>query len=448
MNTTIAAIATPPGEGGIAIIRISGPEALKISNLVFSKDLYAFKSHSAHYGSILNADGAPLDQILILPMHAPRSFTGEDVVEIHCHGGLMASKVLKRILDAGAKMAGPGEFSYRAFQNGKIDLTQAEAIQNLIGSQNELALKNAQRQLEGALQKKINTFQKDLADAAAILEAWVDFPEEGLEFASTHELIETLQTTLTQMQTLKSTFSDGQVIANGLSLCLIGAPNVGKSSLMNLLLGKQRAIVTHLPGTTRDTLEEPLRIGNLHFKLIDTAGMRETDEMIEKQGIERSEKALLTSDLILCVLDNTKELKEIELDLIHKLNPQKTIIVWNKIDVKPDISQTLNFPFIVSLSAKTGQGIEALKATIEKAIWKDGLPPSEDFLLTSQRHHTALSNSIVHLHSVINGLSSNISAEFLASDMRSCLLSLAQICGSDVTEDILSAIFSKFCVGK
>ncbi|MCB1108538.1 MAG: tRNA uridine-5-carboxymethylaminomethyl(34) synthesis GTPase MnmE, partial [Chlamydiia bacterium] len=309
MCNTIAAIATPPGEGGIAVIRISGPESLKIANAVFSKNIYLFKSHTAHYGHIQNAQGELIDHVLVLPMLAPRSYTGEDVVEIHCHGGLMATKVLKTILDAGASPAGPGEFTYRAYINGKMDLAQAEAVQALIGAKNELALKAANAQLEGALSQKIENFQKQLADTAAILEAWVDFPEEGLEFASLEETIANLETIQTSMHALNASFHDGKIISQGLSLCLVGSPNVGKSSLMNLLLGKDRAIVTHLPGTTRDTLEDDLKIGGLHFRLIDTAGMRVTDELIEKEGIKRSQKALEQADLILFVLDTTRPLQ-------------------------------------------------------------------------------------------------------------------------------------------
>ncbi len=448
MTKTICAIATPPGQGGIAVIRISGSDSLKIADTVFSKNVYAFKTHTAHYGHIQNPDGELIDHVLLLPMLAPKSYTGEDVIEIHCHGGLMAQKVLKTILNAGAHPAGPGEFTFRAYINGKMDLCQAEAVQALIGAKNTAALQAANTQLEGALSQKIQAFQAQLADTAAILEAWVDFPEEGLEFASLEETIRHLEETKQQMEKLECTFADGKIISEGINLCLIGAPNVGKSSLMNLLLGHERAIVTHLPGTTRDTLEDDLQIGNLHFRITDTAGIRKTDEIIEKQGIIRSQKSLSLADLILLVLDTTRELTDEERQLLKTLDPQKTILMWNKIDIAPVTSTLDTFSYQTQISAKTGQGLDNLKSLIEKAVLKTGELSKDQVLLTEERHYQALKRSIQALSDLISGLNSNISAEFLSSDMRACLLELSSICGTDVTEDILTAIFSKFCVGK
>jgi len=442
---TIAAIATAPGEGAIAIIRISGPDSFDIAEKIFSRSTKNFKTHTAHYGHILASNGASIDSVLLLVMKGPKSYTGEDSVEISCHGGSLISRaVLQRVYEAGARPARPGEFSLRAFLNGKIDLAQAEAVQGLIAAKNELALKSAEKQLQGALSEKIASFQKDLTETAAILEAWVDFPEDDLEFATTQEIINSLEAILYEMDNLKNTFSDGKMIHEGLSLCLLGAPNVGKSSLMNALLGKDRAIVTEIAGTTRDLLEEDLKIGKLHFKLIDTAGIRQTEEIIEKEGIRRSQAAVSEADLILLLLDASKKLTTEDLDLIERAPKEKTIFVWNKIDLHPP-NETISG---VNISAKEKTGLNELKSTIESLIWKKGPPEKDQIMITHLRHYQALSNAIASCQTVIDGLKKGISAEFVASDMRNALSELGTIIGTNVTEDILTAIFSKFCLGK
>ncbi len=268
IGSTIAAIATPAGEGAISIVRISGPDAIALAKTFFSGPIESYQSHTAHMGRVLDEAGGILDQVLAIVFRAPRSYTGEDTVEIHCHGGsLVTKKVLQRVLAAGAKTALPGEFTFQAFMNRKLDLAQAEAVQQLIASRNDMARHAAGGHLAGTLSKLIRTFQIELTEIAAILEAWVDFPEEGLEFTSFEELIQSLESIEKRMQKLLDTFHDGRAIHEGLSLCLLGSPNVGKSSLMNALLGKERAIVTEIAGTTRDLLEEDLRLGSLHFRL-------------------------------------------------------------------------------------------------------------------------------------------------------------------------------------
>jgi len=446
MNTeTIAAIATAPGTGAIAVIRISGKEAFAVAEKIFSRSIKNFKTHTAHYGAILKEDKSPLDTVLLLVMKGPNSYTGEDSVEISCHGGQLVTKqVLQRVFEAGARPAQPGEFSLRAYLNGKIDLAQAEAVQELISAKSELALEWAEKQLQGALSEKIKSYQKELTEIAAILEAWVDFPEDDLEFAATEEIISQLEVALERMQKLQSTFNDGKAIHTGHSLCLLGSPNVGKSSLMNALLGKDRAIVTEIAGTTRDLLEEDLHLGPLHFKLIDTAGIRATDEIIEKEGIRRSQKAMRDADVILLLLDATRSLNAQDHDLLQIAPREKTIIIWNKTDLaKPQ--ETFKS---VSISAKEKTGLDQLKSAIDQLIWKNGLPSKEEVIITTLRHYQALSNAIAACETVINGLKSGVSAEFVASDMREALNQLGAIVGANVTEDILSAIFSKFCLGK
>lgn len=445
---TIAAIATAPGEGGIAVVRISGSRAIAIAAEIFTGPLEDCPSHTARYGKIVDADGRSVDHALALVMRNPKSYTGEDTVEIHCHGGsLITQRVLDTVLKAGARAAGPGEFTLKAFLNGKIDLAQAEAVQQLICAKNQLALSSAEQQLQGRLSKRISQFQEALVDTAAILEAWVDFPEEDLEFASMNEVIAHLKKIQGQMEQLLHTFQEGKIIHHGISLCLAGPPNAGKSSLMNALLGKERAIVTSIAGTTRDILEEDLRLGDLHFRLIDTAGIRETEEIIEKEGIRRTKEAMQQADMILLVLDASEPLCAEALELLNDAPREKTLVVQNKIDLlsKPLSSQNSAH---VPVSAKTSAGMDTLKEAIHKMIWKKGPPSKEEVVITSARHHQSLSQAIEALQALIDGLLTGISPEFVSLEMRKVLSELGMIVGADVTEDILSAIFSKFCIGK
>ncbi len=445
---TIAAIATPAGEGAISAIRISGNEAFAVAQKIFTGPIDSYATHTAHYGKIVDREGKTIDSVLLLIMRNPKSYTGEDSVEIFCHGGsLITRKVLERIYEAGAKPAKPGEFSLRAFLNGKIDLAQAEAVQELIHAKNELALSAAEHQLNGALSKLILQFQKELTETAAILEASVDFPEEGLAFATVDEICETLEKICSKMEHLDATFAEGKILHSGISLGLLGSPNVGKSSLMNALLGKDRAIVTDIAGTTRDLLEEDFKLGVLHFRLIDTAGIRNTAEIVEQEGIRRSQKTMKEADLILLLLDASRPLTESDQELLSSVPKEKTILVWNKIDLtKPKTS--ICWHTSVEISAKEKTGIDHLKRAIEKCIWKKGPPSKEEVTITQLRHHTALKDALLHARNVIDGLKSGMSPEFTTSDLRACLNELGTIIGTNVTEDILSAIFSKFCLGK
>jgi tRNA modification GTPase len=438
---TIAAIATPPGDGGIAIIRISGEEAIAIANQILSYDVSLQKSHTLKLGSVLGKSGL-IDQALVSVMHAPNSFTGEDVVEIQCHGGSFVSqKVLEAVIQAGASIAAPGEFSMRAYLNRKIDLAKAEAIGTLIHAQNELALSAASDQLQGKLSQKIQNFQKELTQIAAIIEAWVDYPEEGLEFASVMDILSKLEAIQKELCALELSFRDGRIASYGINLCILGAPNVGKSSLMNALAGYNKAIVTPIAGTTRDVLEEKIRIGNLHFNLIDTAGIRETSEEIEQEGIRRSFEKAEKADLILLVLDASRPMEAREIELSKTLPLEKTLIVWNKKDIATAQEGLL-------ISAKDGTGLDELKEAIEKLIWNKGAPAKDQIMLTQERHYKAVKETINALNLVIHGLETDLSAEFISFDLRQALKSLSSIIGTNVTEDILNEIFSKFCVGK
>lgn len=446
---TIAAVATPPGEGGVAIIRISGTSALAVAEKIFSGPVRSYQSHTAHFGQIKNLQGQHVDDALVLVMLGKRSFTGEDTVEIHCHGGsLITRRVLDVVLSAGARAAMPGEFSFKAFINGKMDLAQAEAVQELVCAKNERALDAAESQLKGLLSQKISQFQKGLTTIAAILEAWVDFPEEGLEFASMDEVCNDLDVICCEMEKLATTFHNGKILHDGISLCLVGCPNVGKSSLMNALLDKDRAIVSHVPGTTRDILEDHLRLNGLNFRLMDTAGIRQADDMIEKEGIRRSKEAMHQADLILLVLDSSKPIDDEDLWLISQVPKYKTIAIWNKTDLPHDGLPVLDLPHVVQISAKQRLGLEKLHTKIDEVVWDKGPPSREEVLITNVRHKEALGNAILSCKQVINGLKAGVSPEFLSSDMRLTLNELGKVIGTNITEDILSAIFSKFCIGK
>lgn len=444
---TIAAIATPPGEGGVAIIRISGKQAIDIAETVFSGPVRKYRSHTAHYGKIENHLGEIIDSVLLIAFHTPKSYTGEDTVEIYCHGGsLITRRVLDVVLKAGARAALPGEFTFKAFINGKLDLAQAEAVQELIGAKNERALDAAEKQLEGSLSDKVKGFQKQLTILAAILEAWVDFPDEGLEFASMDEVVAELEAIKQEIQRYILTFHEGKILHDGLTLSLIGAPNVGKSSLMNVLLDKERAIVSSIPGTTRDVLEDNLRLSGLNFRLLDTAGIRETSESIEQEGIRRTLKTMQEADLILVILD--VQHREIIPAFLDQIPNEKAILVWNKCDLPHDSLPSYGFSHHVVISALEKRGIESLKKEIEKVIWKNGPPSKDEIIITNIRHKEALQEAEKMLTCLIEGLQSGISPEFLTLEVRGTLQALGQILGTNISEDILSAIFSKFCIGK
>ncbi len=445
-HSTIAAIATPQGVGAIAVIRISGGDAFKIADKIFSKRISEKPSHTAHYGKILDNNNEVIDHVLLLLMKGPKSYTGEDTVEIYCHGGtILPKRVLERAIAGGASLAKAGEFSLRAFMHGKIDLAQAEAVQELIAANSEFASKVAKEHLEGSLSSAIREFQKELIDIAAILEAWVDFPEEGLAFSPFDEIITTLQGIESRIQTLLQTYEEGKVIREGLCLCLIGTPNVGKSSLMNALLKKNRAIVSDIPGTTRDTLEEELHFLGVTFRLIDTAGIRATCEVVEEEGVRRSKEALQRADITLLVLDASRKLSQEDKLLLSQINKEKSVILWNKIDLAQP-TEEIRAPFIIPTSATKGIGLQALQDAIYSIIGLK-IKPSEN-CITSLRHKDALTQALLALQSVIQGLKNSVSAEFVAADMRFCLEHLGSIIGINVTEEILSTIFSKFCIGK
>lgn len=446
---TIVARATPPGEGGIAILRLSGPQSGEIANQIFSKEVGALPSHQLQYGKFLDPQGNVIDRGYLVIFREGRSYTGEEVVELHCHGGVaLTQTLLEQVIARGARPAQPGEFTYRAYRNGQMDLAQAEAVQQLIAAKSREACMAATHQLEGRLSKKITAFQKELTQQAAILEAWVDFPEEGLEFTTVEEMEGILLSLQREMETLAQTYDQGRRLTEGIRLCLAGSPNVGKSSLFNLLVEEERAIVTEIPGTTRDRLEADLQFQGFTLTLVDTAGIRETEERVEREGIRRSLAAMEEADLILFILDASRELTPDEEEQLRQLHQKKGLLIWNKMDLV-ERAPSLPFPWPqLFLSAHEKRGIEALHDTMaEQLSALEGFSRGE-LVITSLRHLHQLRRAITSLCTVVKGLLEGLSPELLALELGEARRALGEITGGDLVEELLSSLFATFCVGK
>jgi tRNA modification GTPase len=447
LKDSIAALSTPHAEGAIAIIRLSGNDAIDIVSKIYSGPIKTYKSHTIHYGNILDKNKQIIDHVLLLIMLAPNSYTKENIVEIHCHGSLIiAKKILERILENGARAALPGEFTFRAFNNKKLDLLQAEAIKDLIAAKNELALKFASSQLDGKLSFKIKKIQDELINIAAFFEASLDFPDDD-DFGTRMQHISSLEAILKEINEFILTFNNGQKLNSDLSLCIIGSPNVGKSTLMNLLLGKQRAIVTPIAGTTRDILEETMLLNKLSFKLIDTAGIRTTKKTIEQEGIKRAKESFKKADFTLLVLDSSRPLNNVDKQLLKQIDEKSTLVIWNKIDLQKPTTQ-LNIPNIISISAAHDSSLPSLCDAIEKMVLKITLPTTDEIIITNVRHKNCLQEAYNYGIKAMHNLKENISLELVLADLKASLNSLNGIIGIDVTEDILEKIFSQFCIGK
>lgn len=458
---TIAAIGTPIGKGAIGIVRISGKEALRILKETFrtksGKQKEHFEDRKMHYGIVVDRFEEPIDEVLAVYMKSPKSFTGEDVVEIHSHGGIVVvRKILREVLNRGARLAEPGEFTMRAFLNGKIDLTQAEAINELIEAKSELSAKVALRQLEGALSQKIREIRDFILETRAYVEAAVDFPEEEVEIIESGKVKERLLEAVERIEKLLKTYREGKLIKEGIKVAIVGRPNVGKSSLLNALLQEERAIVTEIPGTTRDVIEESVTFRGLPLRLIDTAGIREAEDRVERIGIERSLKKLKEADVILFIVDGSEGFTEDDKEILTQVeNREKVILVINKKDLglKFRCIDAVDFGFkrCVEISAKTGEGIERLAELITDLVMlePETVIGGEEVVITSERHRELLEKAKKSLERSIETLESGIeSPEFLSMDIEEALKALGEIVGEVTTEDMYDIIFSRFCIGK
>ena len=447
MNDTICALATAPG-GAIGIIRISGPQALEILSRVFTKDVSAAPANTIHYGHIKN--GAEIvDEVMASLFRAPHSYTGEDSVEISCHGSrYILNKVLNLLIAEGCRQAGPGEFTQRAYLNGKMDLSQAEAVADLIASTNQATHQIAMSQLRGHFSSKLAQLREQLLKLTSLLELELDFSDhEDLEFADRSELMELTKTIDNHITHLSNSFETGQAIKQGIPVAIVGKTNVGKSTLLNRLLKDDRAIVSDVHGTTRDTIEDTIDIKGITFRFIDTAGIRQTQDEVEQIGITRTYAAIDKARIVLWLIDSEPSIKEIN-DILQRTDNKKLIVIKNKTDKADNNSyNSLKLPFI-SISAKFGKGIEELEQAIYEAADIPTLTEN-DIIVTNARHYEALVRAHEHIQRVIDGLQMQLSGDLLSEDLRLTLDTLAEITGGQITpNEVLGNIFKNFCVGK
>lgn len=456
LDDTIAAIATPLGEGGLAVIRLSGPQALSIADKSFSpvgKTVLkpsAAASHTIHFGHIVR-NGLRIDEVLLSVLRAPRTFTREDVVEISCHGGLLPAKtVLDTLLENGARLAESGEFTRRAFLNGRIDLAQAEAVADLIHSRTELALRAANEQLAGKLSQRIDALREEMVKTLAHIEAHIDFPDEDIAPDTKGQLISRLENVIASMDTLLRTANEGQILRRGIRAAIIGRPNAGKSSLLNQLLGRDRAIVSPIPGTTRDTIEETANIRGLPVVFVDTAGLRIARDEIEQEGIRRSRQSLQQAELILHVLDSSEPFTEDDSKYLPEPDGKKRIVVLNKTDLPARLASpsTLSSLPSVPVSCVTGKGIESLKDAIRNVIWSGEIKAEMLEVMINSRHQDALNRARHATERTLNALRLDETLDLVALDLRIAVNAIGEIVGKTTTEDLLDMIFSQFCIGK
>jgi len=455
---TIAAIATPYGVGGIGIVRLSGPSVLAIARRLFTpkKDSLQLISHRFHYGEIIDPEkGIPTDEVLLVYMESPKTYTREDVVEIHCHGGyLILQKVLELVLREGARLAQPGEFTKRAFLNGRIDLTQAEAVVDIIHAQTTESLEIAHQQLRGRLRKELEGIRDQLVGWMAVLEAHIDFPEEELDPVSREGIEKGLREAMTELRGWIDSYEEGKILREGVSCAIVGKTNVGKSSLLNVLLREERAIVTPVPGTTRDVIEEVLNIFGISVRLMDTAGLRQGGDSVEIEGVRRTRERVADADLVLLVLDGSRELERDDRAIFEEVRGKNKIIVINKRDLPERISLgevQERFPeaSLVSISALHQTGLGELKEAVHTSLLHGRVRFSPDHLIVANvRHKNALVSTRESLQRAREGIEQGTSFEFTAFELQYALEALGEIVGETTTEEVLDRIFEQFCVGK
>lgn len=456
MKKTIAAISTPPGTGGIAVIRISGDQALEIGDRIFRGrgKLSDAASHTIHYGFIVNEQNEKIDEVLVSVMRAPKTFTTEDTIEINTHGGTMTvQNVLTTVIKAGAVMAEPGEFTKRAFLNGRIDLSQAEAVIDIINSKNELSRKNALSQLEGTLSKEIRAIRQELVHLAARMQVLIDYPDEELEDVTEQEIEQIVSQCAERAGKLLDTADNGKIIKDGIRTAIAGKPNVGKSSLLNSLARADRAIVTDIAGTTRDVIEESVNLNGVPILLTDTAGIRDTDDAVEKIGVERSKKSIQEADLVLVMLDGSELLTDEDRSVLRATHDKKRIIIINKTDLgRPKYTEAVrakaNGDPVLEISALTGSGLEELAEEIRQIYNFHAMSGNSGAVITNMRHKQALLVAREALYRAADAIQSGMPADIASIDMNEAISALGEITGETVSDDIVNEIFHHFCVGK
>lgn len=456
---TIAAVATAMSESGIGIIRISGEDAIVIADKIYrtkngKQKLKEFKSHTIHYGFIID-EGEILDEVMISVMKSPRSYTMEDTVEINCHGGiLMLNRVLEAVIKSGARLAEPGEFTKRAFLNGRIDLSKAEAVIDIIHSKNEFALKSSVNQLKGLLSDEITSIRKSIIYEIAFIESALDDPEHISLDGYYERLKEKVAELLIRLNKLLETADDGKILKEGINTVIVGKPNAGKSSLLNLLVGEERAIVTDVAGTTRDILEEQIKLNGISLNIIDTAGIRTTEDTVEKIGVQKARKFAETADLIIYVVDSSVPLDDNDIAISKLIQEKKTILLLNKSDLDSVVTEEMLIPLvtedvqIIKISAKENTGMQELEEAVKIMFFHGDISYNNEIFITNMRHKEAIQDAYNSLDMVRKSIEDEMPEDFLSIDLMSAYASLGYIIGEEVGEDLVNEIFSKFCMGK
>lgn len=457
-DDTIAAISTPVGVGGIGIIRVSGNDAVSIVDKVFraasKKQLKDTNSHTINYGHIVNRDGKVLDEVLVMLMKAPRTFTREDVIEINCHGGpVPLNAVLMEVIAAGARLADSGEFTKRAFLNGRIDLAQVEAIMDVIEAKTEVSLSQAIGQLEGKLSKRIKQYQDALIQIIARIEVSIDYPEYDQDEPITDDFDEELKVLLGELRELLRTADTGKMIRDGVKTAIVGRPNVGKSSLLNALLDENKAIVTDIEGTTRDVVEAYLNIDGLPFLLLDTAGIRETEDVVEKIGVERSKASIEEADLVLMLVDSHVGITDKDIEILNQIKNKNILYVFNKCDLECGITQEMSNKYfengkIARISAKEQSGLNELRQEMKHFVIKGDASVHDGATISNQRQKQALINAIKSLEKVVEAIDLGLPEDCLAIDLHDTYGHLGMIVGESLKDEIINQLFSRFCLGK
>ncbi len=455
---TIAALVTAVGESSVGIIRISGPEAMKIADKIYQgkSDLLSADTHTIHYGYVYDwRNDKKIDEALFMLMRGPRSFTGEDVVEVQCHGGMVVLKqVLQLILLSGARLAEQGEYSKRAFLNGRLDLAQAESIMDIVQAKTDKGVDLALSQLQGTLSGMVKTLRADLLELIAFIQADIDYPDDDIERLTAEEQQQRVVNLKTQVANVLQNAQKGKMIRDGLKVVIAGKPNVGKSSLLNALLGQERAIVTDIPGTTRDVIEEYINLNGIPLKIVDTAGIRETDNVVEQIGVDRAQQFMKTADLVLYVVDAVQGLTEQDTLMMEDIQNQPVIYLLNKSDVgisdeiRAQLKEAIGEAPVLEISARDKIGLEQLEEKITDLFFAGTLEVSNDIMVTNVRHIQILEESMAHMDGFLNGIMLGLSVDFLVIDLQNAWEKLGKITGETVEEDLLDQIFSKFCLGK